>query len=64
MESPLTVDGTEWDENAVQALCFARVLMTEEEWAEEEAEWDITREEAAERIETEDWSAPDWYQPE
>lgn len=65
MESPLSVDGTEWDEDAVQALCLARVLMTDEEWDEEpEHEWDITREEAAERIDAEDWSAPDWYQPE
>lgn len=61
-DSPLSVDGTEWDEEAVQALCFARVLMTDEEWnAEPEHEWNITRAEAAAKIDEEDWSAPDWY---
>lgn len=61
-DSPLTLDGTDWDEDAVQALCFARITMTDEEWAVDgDEEWDITREEAAERIESEDWSAPDWY---
>jgi len=61
-DSPLTVDGTEWDEDAVFELCMARIVMTDEEWgAEGEHEWDISREEAATRVDDQDYSAPDWY---
>lgn len=64
-DSPLSVDGgTEWNEDAVQGICFARIFLTDEEWdAEPEHEWEITREEAATRVDEEDWSPPDWYQP-
>lgn len=63
IDSPLSVDGTEWDEEAVQALCFARIFMTDDEWDEQpDLEWNISREEAATRIDEEDWSPPDWYQ--
>lgn len=61
-DSPLTLDGTEWTEDAVADFLFARVLMTDEEWNDEgEHEWEISREEAATRISVSDFSAPDWY---
>lgn len=61
-DSPLTLDGTEWDEDAVADFLFARTLMTDEEWDDEgEHEWDISREDAATRISAGDFSAPDWY---
>jgi hypothetical protein len=37
--------------------------MTDDEWDEEpEHEWEISREEAATRVDEEDWSPPGWYQ--
>lgn len=63
-DSPLTLDGSDWgDEDVVSDFLFARILQTDEEWAAEgEHEWDISREEAATRIDESDFSAPDWYQ--
>ena len=61
-DSPLTVDDTEWDEDTVSDFLFARVLLTDAEWdAEGEHEWDISREDAATRIDAGDFSPPDWY---
>lgn len=60
--SPLTINDTEWDEEAVFAYCFSRITMTDEEWSESVTEWDISREEAATRIDEGDFSAPDFYQ--
>lgn len=48
----------EWDEEAVSSICWARIGMTDEEWAETFHDWDISREEAATRIDEEDWSSP------
>lgn len=62
VESPLTLNDTEWDTDAVIAYCFARVTMTDEEWEEEDPEWEMSREDAATRIDEEDWSPPEWYQ--
>lgn len=60
-DSPLTLD-SDYDENEVQSVCFARVLMTDEEWDEEgEHEWDLSREEAADRIDTGDFSVPSQF---
>lgn len=48
----------EWDEEAVFELCFARITMTDEEWADDSHSWNISREEAATRIDEEDYSPP------
>ena len=48
----------EWDEDAVYDLCWARMTMTDSEWEDEAPAWNISREEAAKRIETKDYSAP------
>lgn len=61
-DSPLTTDGTEWTEDAVADFLFARIFMTDEEWDDDVHEWDISREDAAARIDAGDFSPPDWYQ--
>lgn len=48
----------EWDEQAVFDLCMARITMTDEEWVKDAHSWDISREEAAIRIDADDYSAP------
>jgi hypothetical protein len=49
---------TQWDEEAVYAICWARITMSDKEWAEAFHDWDVTREEAATRIEERDYSHP------
>lgn len=58
--SPLTDEEDPWTEDAVFEVVWFRATSSDEEWAEDEASsrWDLSREEAATRLEDEDYSPP------
>lgn len=58
--SPLSETEDEWTEDAVFEAVFFRVTSTDEEWEDDplSAQWDLSREEAATRLDEEDYSPP------
>lgn len=55
--SPMT-DEIEWTEEDVAAAVWFRITATDEEWEADPLEWDLSREEAARRLDEEDFSPP------
>ena len=61
INSPFTEDEETLTEYEVYEICFFRIMSSDEEWADDPASrrWDLSREEAATRIDAEDYSAPE-----
>ena len=55
---PLTDDTDEWTPDAVFSAVMYRVSSTDEQWDSEPQDWDLSREEAADRLDREDYSPP------
>lgn len=59
--SPITDTDIDWESpDEIAAILMFRVSSTDEEWEEDPAsfQWDLSREEAAERLDSGDFSSP------
>lgn len=56
--SPMTDEETTWSEEDVAAAVWFRLSATQEEWDEDPISWDLSLEEAARRVQEQDFSPP------
>jgi hypothetical protein len=60
VNAPLTNEDLEWTEEEIAEICWFRVTATDSEWDDDPAsdQWDLSREEAATRIDEGDFTPP------
>ncbi len=60
VNSPTTNDDLDWTPEEIEQICWFRITSTDDEWDEDPAsdQWDLSREDAATRIDEGDFTPP------